>query len=209
LGFLRKTFRGAYGKVPYLEVERGEFRQELLFPGVIFTVRAEPTGLTRLFASAVSRREWQAYCSVYQHSLHLGGFAMKKFPLGFSMGTAVVFLAMAVGPLALAQQADQDPAPATPHQPEAANQQANQQQQPNEAQMPASGDTTTQEAKTFSGRIVKENGDLVLKDPVTKVTYKLNDTTKAKPYLGKQVKVSGKLDMNSTTIQVDSIEPIS
>jgi uncharacterized protein YdeI (BOF family) len=134
---------------------------------------------------------------------------MMKFLLRLSLGTAVISLAMAAGPSVLAQEADQDPAPATRRQPEAANQPTNQQQQANEAQMPASGDTTTQEAKTFSGRIVKENGDFVLKDPVTKVTYKLNDTTKAKQYVGKQVKVSGKLDMDSTTIQVDSIEPIS
>jgi hypothetical protein len=111
---------------------------------------------------------------------------------------------MAMGPVMQAQQADQDPAPATPHQPEAASPE----QQPHEAQMPASGDATTREAKTFSGNIVRENGALMLKDPVTKVSYKLNDPSKAKQYLGKQVKVSGKLDMNSNTIQVDTIEPL-
>ena len=75
--------------------------------------------------------------------------------------------------------------------------------------MPASGDATTHEAKTFSGRITKENGDLVLKDPVTKVSYKLSDQDKAKHYVGKKVKVTGKLDMNSNTIEVDSIELLS
>lgn len=74
--------------------------------------------------------------------------------------------------------------------------------------MPASGDTTTHEAKSFSGQIVKENGALVLKDPVTKVSYKLNDPSKVKQYMGKHVKVTGKLDMASNTIQVDSIEPL-
>ncbi len=75
--------------------------------------------------------------------------------------------------------------------------------------MPASGDATTHEAKTFTGRIVKENGDLVLKDPVTKVSYKLDDAAKAKQYMGKQVKVTGKLDMNTNTIQIENIELLS
>jgi hypothetical protein len=125
--------------------------------------------------------------------------------LRFSMITAVALFSIAVGSSLRAQQADQDPAPATPHQPEAASPQPQQ----NEAQMPASGDTTTHEAKTFSGRIVERNGDLLLQDPVTKVSYKLNDRSKVKQYVGKQVKVSGKLDTNRNTIQVDSIEPMS
>jgi hypothetical protein len=131
---------------------------------------------------------------------------MKKFLQRLSLAASITFLTLALGPSMHAQQADQDPAPASPHQPDAS---AAQQPQPNEAQMPASGDITTHEAKAFSGRIVKENGGLVLKDPVTKVSYKLNATAKAKQYVGKQVKVTGKLDMNSNTIQVEGIEPLS
>ena len=56
---------------------------------------------------------------------------------------------------------------------------------------------------------MKENGELVLKDLVTKVIYKLNDAAKAKQYVGKRVKVTGKLDMNSNTIQIASIELLS
>ena len=56
---------------------------------------------------------------------------------------------------------------------------------------------------------MKENGELVLKDPVTKVSYKLSEPGKAKQYVGQQVKVIGKLDMNTNTIQVDGIEPLS
>jgi uncharacterized protein YdeI (BOF family) len=125
---------------------------------------------------------------------------VKNFLLRLSLAGAVTFLALALGHSLGAQQADQDPALATPHQPQATG------QQPNEAQMPASGDATTSEAKTFTGHIVKENGELVLKDPVTKVSYKLNDSAKAKQYIGKQVKVTGKLDMDSNTIQIESIE---
>jgi hypothetical protein len=131
---------------------------------------------------------------------------MKTFLLHFYVATAVTLFTLALLPSMHAQQADQDPAPATPHQTDPAVAQQPQQQ---EAQMPASGDATTREAKTFSGRMVKENGELVLKDPVTKVSYKLSDQAKAKQYVGKQVKVTGKLDMNSNTIQVNGIEPLS
>jgi uncharacterized protein YdeI (BOF family) len=127
---------------------------------------------------------------------------MKKFVLHFSLATAVTLLTLAIAPSMYAQQSDQDPAPATPQRQAAAQEQ-------NEAQMPQSGDTTTHEAKAFSGRIAKENGELVLQDSVTKVSYKLDDPTKAEQYVGKQVKVTGKLDMNSNTIQVDDIEPLS
>lgn len=80
--------------------------------------------------------------------------------------------------------------------------------QQSDGQIPASGEATTEEAKSFSGNIVKENGKLVLKDPVTKVVYKLDDAAKAKQYEGKRVKVTGKLDMNSNTIRVETIEVV-
>jgi hypothetical protein len=129
---------------------------------------------------------------------------MKKSLLQFSLTAAATILIPGWAPAIHAQQADQDPAPATPRQADPAAQAAQQ----NEAQMPASGETTTHEAKTFSGRIAKENGEIVLKDPVTKVSYRLSDQSKAKQYVGKQVKVTGKLDLNSNTIQVNVIEPL-
>jgi uncharacterized protein YdeI (BOF family) len=130
---------------------------------------------------------------------------MKKVLLHFSLATAVTLLTLALAPPVNAQQADQDAAQTTPHQADPAATPQTQQQQ-NEAQMPSSGDTTTHDAKVFTGRIVKESGEFVLNDPVTKVSYKLRDPAKAKQYQGKQVKVTGKLDMNSNTIEVDSIE---
>jgi len=90
-----------------------------------------------------------------------------------------------------------------PHEPAAGSRQ-------NEAQMPAAGaDAQTQDAKSFSGRITKENGKIVLKDPVTKTSYQIDDASKVKPYMGKQVKITGKLDMSSNTIHIDSVEPMS
>ena len=130
---------------------------------------------------------------------------MKHSLKHFSPAAAVTFLAIFLGPSLHAQQADQDP---SPDKTNAAVPQVQQRQQ-NEAQMPASGEATTRDAKTFTGRIVKENGQIVLKDPVTQVTYKLDDTAKAKQYIGKQVKATGKLDLNTNTIQLDRIQPIS
>ena len=106
------------------------------------------------------------------------------------------------------------PTPAeTPQEPTARPQQepnepaANPRQ--NEPQMPAAGPDATKDAQAFTGRIVKENGKVVLKDPVTKTSYQIDDASKAKQFMGKQVKVIGKLDINTNTIHVDSIEPLS
>jgi hypothetical protein len=108
-------------------------------------------------------------------------------------------------PRSQAQQPDQQAAPATPHQNDA---QPTQQPQQNEAHMPASGHSTTQPEKTFTGHIVMENGSVVLKDPVSRVSYKLSDPAKARQFEGKEVKVTGKLKANSSTIEMSHIEPV-
>ena len=89
-----------------------------------------------------------------------------------------------------------------------ANAQANSAQQPTSAQQqPQSPDNMqAQDAKPFSGTIVKEKGKLVLKDSATGMSYKLDDQDKAKQYEGKQVKVTGKLDPSSNVITVQNIE---
>jgi hypothetical protein len=136
---------------------------------------------------------------------------MKWFLVRVTFATVIVLLAGTLAPAARAQQGDQDPAPTAPRKSDSAAVPAQNQasQNQNDAQMPASGAATTEEARSFTGTIVKENGDVVLKDPVTKVIYKLDDAAKAKPYLGKRVKITGKLDMDSNTIRVESIEMIS
>lgn len=99
-------------------------------------------------------------------------------------------LAFAAGLVALSAQVRQQPE--TPSaQPVAAQQQ---------------NDMQTQEAKPFNGTIVKEKGKLVLKDTAANVSYQLDNQDKAKQFEGKQVKVTGKLDMNTNLIHVDSIE---
>ena len=142
---------------------------------------------------------------------------MNKFLVRLSLAAAMTMGMVALGSSANAQdqQSSQEPAATTPPQqqqpiatpadqaPAAAPEQ---QQQPNETQ---SNDMKGQDAKSFTGTVAKEKGKLVLRDPMTKMSYKLDDQDKAANYVGKQVKVTGKLDMNSNTIQVESIEPIS
>jgi len=124
--------------------------------------------------------------------------ALKRFSLVISVTLLATVLA------APAQRAGQSSVSNTPEKTNPAVPQAQQ----NEAQMPASGEATTRDAKTFTGRIMKENGQIVLKDPITKVSYKLDDSTKATQYMGKQVKATGKLDLNTNTIQLEHIEPL-
>jgi hypothetical protein len=160
---------------------------------------------------------------------------MKNFIVRLSLAAGLILGVLALGGSANAQepssqdpaatappqqqspssaQADQHPTPAdTPQEPTARPQQepnepaANPRQ--NEPQMPAAGHDATKDAQAFTGRIVKENGKVVLKDPVTKTSYQIDDASKAKQFMGKQVKVTGKLDINTNTIRVDTIEPMS
>ncbi len=128
---------------------------------------------------------------------------MKQFLMRLLFATAITLVAVVLAPPVRAQQADQYAAPAAPQK---ADPGAVPSQHANEGQMPASGEATTEEAKSFTGRIVKENGEMVLQDTVTKVTYRLDDVAKAKQYMGKRVKVTGKLDMDSNTIRIENIE---
>src|SRR3984893_6061028 len=144
---------------------------------------------------------------------------MNRFLVRLSLAAAMTVGVIALGN-AQDQQSSQEPAATTPPQqqqptatppdqaPAAA---AEQPQQPNESQYneTPSHDMKNQDAKSFTGQVAKEKGKLVLREPVTKMIYKLDDQNKAASYVGKQVKVTGKLDMNSNTIQVENIEPIS
>src|ERR1700737_4918876 len=143
---------------------------------------------------------------------------MNKFLVRLSLAAAMTVSVIALGN-AQDQQSSQEPAATTPpqqQQPTATPPDQSpaaspeQQQQPKETQSNETpSDMKSQDAKSFTGRVAREKGKLVLKDPVTKMSYQLDDQDKAASYVGKQVKVTGKLDMNSNTIQVESIEPIS
>jgi hypothetical protein len=159
---------------------------------------------------------------------------MNKFLFRLSMAAVLTLGVVALGGSANAQEpSSQEPAATTPPQqqspaatqdqqaPSSSEQEptARPQQEPNEPaanpqqnepNMPAAGaDAQTQEAQSFTGRVTKEDGKVVLKDPVTKTSYQIDDISKVKPYMGRQVKVTGKLDTSSNTIRIDSIEPMS
>lgn len=131
---------------------------------------------------------------------------MKQFVLHIMLVLGILSLTVIAPPRAYAQQADQASPATAPRKLDTAGVPP---QHADEAQMPASGETTAESTKTFSGVVVKVNGEVALKDPVTKVIYKLDDADKAKQFVGKRVKVTGKLQMNSNTILVESIEPVS
>ena len=135
---------------------------------------------------------------------------MKDFLVRVFLATALTLVVFALAPSAQAQQADQqadeDRPPSTPRQePSAAT------ASPQQPEVPASSadGPQTQQALAFTGRLANEQGRIVLQDPVTKMRYRLDDQSKARPYVGKQVKVIGKLEMKSNTIHIDSIEPLS
>ena len=94
----------------------------------------------------------------------------------------------------------------------ALNAQANQENAQADSQAGAAqqqNNMQAQDSKPFSGTIVKEKGKLVLKDSEANVSYQLDDQEKAKPFVGKQVKVMGKLDVETNLIHVENIEAAS
>ena len=131
---------------------------------------------------------------------------MKNFLIRILLAAALTLVTLGLASSAQAQQADEDPVPVSPQQQPTIPPKSPQQQQ---SPAPSSDDDQTQQALAFTGRVTSEQGRLVLNDPVTKMSYQLDDQTKVKPYVGKQVKVIGKLEMKSNTIHVDSIEPAS
>jgi hypothetical protein len=67
---------------------------------------------------------------------------------------------------------------------------------------------TAASEKTFSGKIVKSGGKLVLKGADRKTTYQIDDQLKAQDFLNKSVKVTGVLDASTGTIRVTAIDPL-
>ena len=138
---------------------------------------------------------------------------MKRFLAHFSFATALMVLTIA---LALAAHGQQSGA-----QPSDEDRSATAPQNSDSTAAPPQNNETKPKCQLlaipphrklspYSGVIVKENGELVLKDTVTKVIYKLNDAAKGEDSMsGKRVKVTGKLDMNSNTIQVESIAVVT
>jgi hypothetical protein len=66
----------------------------------------------------------------------------------------------------------------------------------------------SQPSQIFVGKVAKSKGDLVLKDDAG-TSYKLDNADQAKPFVGKNVKVTGTLDAATNTIHITTIEPPS
>jgi hypothetical protein len=135
---------------------------------------------------------------------------MKNIFFRLLVAAALTLAALALSSSAHGQQADEDATPTT------AGRQAKTPQSPVRAQIQSPDSTAhpsaadqTQDELVFTGRIAEENRALVLKDLVTKLTYQLDDQPRARKFMGRQVKIRGKLEMNSNTIQISRIEPVS
>ncbi len=63
-------------------------------------------------------------------------------------------------------------------------------------------------SQTFTGMIMRDGTTYVLKVS-TSTAYPLADPQKAKPYEGKQVRISGILDANGESLHILSIAPVS
>lgn len=73
-----------------------------------------------------------------------------------------------------------------------------------DSQSSASSSTGSDAARTFMGTIVRSKDGYALR--AGDVEYKLDDQSKAKEYVGKDVKVLGSLDKGNNTIRVQAIE---
>jgi uncharacterized protein YdeI (BOF family) len=125
---------------------------------------------------------------------------------------ATIALAMALSGVGLAQQ-DQSAQP-NAQQPSSDTQNTQQpttdQQgstQPSSPSQDSSSSMQTNQNSAFTGTVVKAGGKYVLK--TSDMNYQLDDQQKAKKFVGQQVKVSGSLDTNTSTIHVSDISPAS
>jgi uncharacterized protein YdeI (BOF family) len=126
---------------------------------------------------------------------------------------ATIALAMALSVVSFAQQ-DQSAQPSA--QPSTSDTQNTQQPtadqqgtqpQPSAPDQDSSNSMQANQASSFSGTVVKAGGKYVLK--TSDMSYQLDEQQKAKKYVGQQVKVSGTLDNNTSTIHVSDISPMS
>jgi hypothetical protein len=78
-------------------------------------------------------------------------------------------------------------------------------QEPQQQPQPDQPKQDSAKAATFTGTVAKDGEQYVLRDSSGGV-YKLDDATRAKPFEGKAVKVTGHLDAEAKLIHVESIE---
>jgi uncharacterized protein YdeI (BOF family) len=132
----------------------------------------------------------------------------RDLAIGGAIGAMVLALAMAWGsPFATASSAHaQDQAqPPQQQQPQPAPDQAQPQAPPDQAQPQQPAQPDQSKSATFTGTIVQSGNQFALRDSSGQV-FKLDDPDRAKPYVGKTVKVTGQLDEQAMVIHVESIQ---
>jgi hypothetical protein len=130
---------------------------------------------------------------------------MKDILFRLLVAAALTLAALALSSSAQGQQADEDATP-TNSRPQGKAQQSSPPTETQTSPSVPSGGNQTQDELAFTGRIEQDKGTLILKDPITKLSYQLDDQARARKFIGKQVKIKGKLEMRSNTIEVVSIE---
>jgi lipopolysaccharide export system protein LptA len=87
---------------------------------------------------------------------------------------------------------------------------AQQESQP-QAQAPAeqTAAPNAQPTQTFTGKLVRSKGSVVLKSDSNNTAYAVDNGAQAKAYLGKNVKITGTLDPATNMIHVSDIEIVS
>lgn len=79
---------------------------------------------------------------------------------------------------------------------------------PVQEQQPAPGTPDQTKSMTFSGTVAKKGNGFILRDSSGAV-YRLDDSSRAARFEGKSVTVTGKLDPQTKTIHVETIEGAS
>jgi len=118
--------------------------------------------------------------------------------LGLILVTGVSAWAAPIAPTVSGPAQAQQQKPSQPQQP-----------MPDQAQpTPNQPGQDQAQSATFTGTIVKDGSAYVLKDSSGSV-FKLDDATRAQPFEGKSVKITGKLDTDAKLIHVENIEAVS
>jgi hypothetical protein len=134
----------------------------------------------------------------------------RDLAIGGAIGAMALALAMAWGsPFATpssahAQDQAQPPQQQQP-QPDQSQPQAPPDQAQPQPQQPAQPAPDQSKSATFTGTIVQSGSQFALRDSSGQV-FKLDDPDRAKPYVGKTVKVTGQLDEQAMVIHVESIQ---
>jgi lipopolysaccharide export system protein LptA len=66
-----------------------------------------------------------------------------------------------------------------------------------------------QQTQTFTGKLVRSKGSIVLKSESSNTAYSVDNGAQTKAYVGKNVKITGTLDPATNMIHVSNIEIVS